>query len=298
MSKQRWTIIQPEWRYRVVSTMIPPAVIAGIRNRISLPIVAPQVHHDAGDDVSTTRLFSVDGINDSEMIFGEMRPRIPIAYLTFALYLGKTSEKTNQAISPSENRTRARAQLRMGRRVLATPEVQLQYRIAMYLLQDTFSVSQTSIEECSSSPRLQLALTSTHPDISVSSGLRDHAKKESCRNQARSGPTRNMGISLRNNRTRRQGEKQATAAGRRLMDRKIKKNAVAIFRLFTGHDCLAKHLDRIGISASPLCPLCDLEEEMDQNHLQHCPVTINLAFLSEKYWRARELITSLSEIQH
>ncbi|KAJ4428768.1 hypothetical protein ANN_25761 [Periplaneta americana] len=30
MPKQRWTIIQPEWRYRVVSTMIPPAVIAGL----------------------------------------------------------------------------------------------------------------------------------------------------------------------------------------------------------------------------------------------------------------------------
>ncbi|KAJ4445076.1 hypothetical protein ANN_06875 [Periplaneta americana] len=47
MPKQRWTIIQPEFRYRVVST-IPPAIIAGIRNQISLPIVAPQVHHDAG----------------------------------------------------------------------------------------------------------------------------------------------------------------------------------------------------------------------------------------------------------
>ncbi|KAJ4429474.1 hypothetical protein ANN_21643 [Periplaneta americana] len=30
----------------------PPAVIAGIRNRISLPIVAPQVHHDAGNGLS------------------------------------------------------------------------------------------------------------------------------------------------------------------------------------------------------------------------------------------------------
>ncbi|KAJ4440303.1 hypothetical protein ANN_08442 [Periplaneta americana] len=48
MPKQRWTIIQPERRYRVVSTMIPPAVIIGIRNRISLPIAALQVHHDAG----------------------------------------------------------------------------------------------------------------------------------------------------------------------------------------------------------------------------------------------------------
>ncbi|KAJ4433181.1 hypothetical protein ANN_15438 [Periplaneta americana] len=50
MPKQRWTIIQAEWRYRVVSAMIPQAVIAGIRNRISLPIVAPQVHHDAGSE--------------------------------------------------------------------------------------------------------------------------------------------------------------------------------------------------------------------------------------------------------
>ncbi|KAJ4437618.1 hypothetical protein ANN_17763 [Periplaneta americana] len=48
MSKEKWTIIQPEWRYRVVSMMIPPAIIAGFRNWISLPIVAPQVHHDVG----------------------------------------------------------------------------------------------------------------------------------------------------------------------------------------------------------------------------------------------------------
>ncbi|KAJ4447405.1 hypothetical protein ANN_09412 [Periplaneta americana] len=34
MPKQRWTIIQPEWRYRVVRTMIPSAVIACLRNRI------------------------------------------------------------------------------------------------------------------------------------------------------------------------------------------------------------------------------------------------------------------------
>ncbi|KAJ4450990.1 hypothetical protein ANN_02425 [Periplaneta americana] len=47
-AKQKWTIIQPEWRYRVVITMILPAVTAGFRNRISLPIVVPQVNHDAG----------------------------------------------------------------------------------------------------------------------------------------------------------------------------------------------------------------------------------------------------------
>ncbi|KAJ4452076.1 hypothetical protein ANN_03592 [Periplaneta americana] len=73
MPKPRWTIIQPEWRYRVVSTMIPPAVIAGIRNRISIPIVAPQVHHDAGWApvpytgiiiVSCYKLYSLQGSND------------------------------------------------------------------------------------------------------------------------------------------------------------------------------------------------------------------------------------------
>ncbi|KAJ4447346.1 hypothetical protein ANN_09351 [Periplaneta americana] len=57
MPNQRWTIIQPEWRYRVVSTMIPQAVMAGIHNRISLPIVAPQVHHDAGYVPSTMNFY-------------------------------------------------------------------------------------------------------------------------------------------------------------------------------------------------------------------------------------------------
>lgn len=77
-----------------------------------------------------------------------------------------------------------------------------------------------------------------------------------------------------------------------------RKSAVAIFRLLTGHDCLAKHLNRIGILPSPLCPLCDLQEEMDQDHLPQCPALINSTSLSEKYWRARELMISLSEIQH
>ncbi|KAJ4440251.1 hypothetical protein ANN_08390 [Periplaneta americana] len=46
------------------------------------------------DAVSTTRLFSVDGIGDSEMLFGEMRPRIrhrlPDMCLMVAENLGKT----------------------------------------------------------------------------------------------------------------------------------------------------------------------------------------------------------------
>ncbi|KAJ4451483.1 hypothetical protein ANN_02946 [Periplaneta americana] len=35
-----------------------------------------------------------------------------------------------------------------------------------------------------------------------------------------------------------------------------RKSSVAAFRLATGHDCLAKHLHRIGIYQSPNCPLC------------------------------------------
>lgn len=75
-----------------------------------------------------------------------------------------------------------------------------------------------------------------------------------------------------------------------------RKTAVATFRLITGHDCLAKHLNRIGIYPSPLCPLCDLQEEMDQDHLQICPATASVPSTIEKYWRARGLMTSLSEI--
>ncbi|KAJ4445820.1 hypothetical protein ANN_12505 [Periplaneta americana] len=45
------------------------------------------------DAVSTTRLFSVDGIGDSEMVFGEMRPRIrhrlPGIHLTVGKSLGE-----------------------------------------------------------------------------------------------------------------------------------------------------------------------------------------------------------------
>ncbi|VDO11646.1 unnamed protein product [Rodentolepis nana] len=34
--------------------------------------------------------------------------------------------------------------------------------------------------------------------------------------------------------------------------------AVAEFRLRTGHDCLAKHLHRLGVYTQPTCPLCNL----------------------------------------
>ncbi|KAJ4449460.1 hypothetical protein ANN_00859 [Periplaneta americana] len=49
------------------------------------------------DAVSTTRLFSVDEIGDSEMIFGEISRGFAIDYLAFNLRLGKTSEKSQPA---------------------------------------------------------------------------------------------------------------------------------------------------------------------------------------------------------
>nr|CUU97519.1 hypothetical transcript [Hymenolepis microstoma] len=48
--------------------------------------------------------------------------------------------------------------------------------------------------------------------------------------------------------------------------------AVAEFRLCTGHDCLAKHLHRIGVYTQPTYLLCDLQEEMEKTHLIRCPV--------------------------
>ena len=65
--------------------------------------------------------------------------------------------------------------------------------------------------------------------------------------------------------------------------------SVATFRLATGHDCLAKHLYRIKILSSPLCPLCNIQEEMDTKHLTHCPA-LKSGHLWEKYWRARRKI--------
>ena len=72
-----------------------------------------------------------------------------------------------------------------------------------------------------------------------------------------------------------------------------RKSAVAAFRLLTGHDCLAKHLHRIGILQSPNCPLCSLNEEMDHHHLRKCPA-VPKDTISERYWSARERMTLLS----
>ena len=39
---------------------------------------------------------------------------------------------------------------------------------------------------------------------------------------------------------------------------KPRKEAVASFRLKTGHDCLAAHLRKIGIYESSGCPICQM----------------------------------------
>ncbi|KAJ4431101.1 hypothetical protein ANN_19696 [Periplaneta americana] len=56
----------------------------------------------------------INGISDSEMVFGEVRPKIRQRLSDNRLTFGKTSEKLNQVINPKGNRTDARAQLRIG----------------------------------------------------------------------------------------------------------------------------------------------------------------------------------------
>ncbi|XP_015909090.2 uncharacterized protein [Parasteatoda tepidariorum] len=69
--------------------------------------------------------------------------------------------------------------------------------------------------------------------------------------------------------------------------------AVALFRLTTGHhDCLPTYLYRFGLCDSPFCPLCGQHQIFDATHLDSCSA---LAFLNcrvQRYWKARELISS------
>lgn len=52
---------------------------------------------------------------------------------------------------------------------------------------------------------------------------------------------------------------------------KLRWEAVAVYRLFTGHDCLDAHLYRFGILADAACSLHDKRNElMDRYHLQMC----------------------------
>ena len=64
----------------------------------------------------------------------------------------------------------------------------------------------------------------------------------------------------------------------------------ATFRLSTGHDCLAKHLHRIGILQLPYCTLCKEQEDMDRTHIMKCSV-LRRCTEHERYWEARGLMS-------
>ena len=65
-----------------------------------------------------------------------------------------------------------------------------------------------------------------------------------------------------------------------------RKEAVAIFRTITGHDCLGKHLHRLGILPTPCCMLCNSLDTMDADHIRNCPSLKAISF-TERYWEAR-----------
>jgi hypothetical protein len=77
---------------------------------------------------------------------------------------------------------------------------------------------------------------------------------------------------------------------------KGRKEAVAKFRLMSGHDCFAHHLHNIGIYQTSRCVLCNNPDNvMDSEHLLHCP-TLNHEAQQTKdlvslYWEAREKMT-------
>ncbi|GFY64798.1 hypothetical protein TNIN_325651 [Trichonephila inaurata madagascariensis] len=62
--------------------------------------------------------------------------------------------------------------------------------------------------------------------------------------------------------------------------------AVTDFRITTGHDCLSKHLNMIGVAQSPLYKLCDFNEEMDAIHLARCRA-LSSGSMWSRYWETR-----------
>ena len=67
-----------------------------------------------------------------------------------------------------------------------------------------------------------------------------------------------------------------------------RREAVAQYRLNTGHNCLAKHHHHIGILRSPNCTLCN-QGIMDSNHLNIC-FTLTSVTLTDRYCETREKI--------
>jgi hypothetical protein len=73
---------------------------------------------------------------------------------------------------------------------------------------------------------------------------------------------------------------------------KPRKQAVALFRLDTGHDCLAAHLHHIKIFSHNHCTLCKQKNTaMDKDHLLQCPkLDHKHKELPKLYWDARRLM--------
>jgi ribonuclease HI len=73
---------------------------------------------------------------------------------------------------------------------------------------------------------------------------------------------------------------------------KPRRQAVALFRLNTGHDCLAAHLYHIKILSHNHCTLCKQKNTtMDKDHLLQCPkLDHNSKELPKLYWDARRLM--------
>ena len=70
--------------------------------------------------------------------------------------------------------------------------------------------------------------------------------------------------------------------------------AVAIFRLLSGHDCLAAHLYEICIYPSPICVLCnEANSRMDKDNLINCKALNHPNSTSKLYWEARRRMETI-----
>ena len=68
------------------------------------------------------------------------------------------------------------------------------------------------------------------------------------------------------------------------------KKYITFFILYPGHDCLAKHLHRIGILQLPYCTLCKEQEDVDKTHIMKCSA-LRRSTEHERYWEARGLMS-------
>jgi hypothetical protein len=80
-----------------------------------------------------------------------------------------------------------------------------------------------------------------------------------------------------------------------LNERKFISEAVARFRLKTGHDCLAAHLHKIKVYSSDECTLCRIQgTSINAGHLLNCRKLDSSAQtagdIAKMYWDARFLM--------